>query len=132
MSIGENIRRIREAKGISQYSLAKILNISQQSVDQWERSLTNPRKSNIAKLAKVLNVSIDELFSDNVDTTIQKEQNNISLCSDIEVKSLTEHEYKLIEKYRELSEAAKIRVEARIDAEYDMMKEVEQEKSKDA
>lgn len=132
MSIGENIRRIREAKGISQYSLAKILNISQQSVDQWERSLTNPRKSNIAKLAKVLNVSIDELFSDNVDTTIQKEQNNISLCSDIEVKSLTEHEHKLIEKYRELSEAAKIRVEARIDAEYDMMKEVEQEKSRDA
>ena len=132
MSIGENIRRIREAKGISQYSLAKILNISQQSVDQWERSLTNPRKSNIAKLAKVLNVSIDELFSDNVDTTIQKEQNNISLCSDIEVKSLTEHEYKLIEKYRELSEAAKIRVEARIDAEYDIMKEREYTESQDA
>ena len=132
MSIGENIRRIREAKGISQYSLAKILNISQQSVDQWERSLTNPRKSNIAKLAKVLNVSIDELFSDNVDTTIQKEQNNISLCSDIEVKSLTEHEYKLIEKYRELSEAAKIRVEARIDAEYDIMKEREYTASQDA
>lgn len=67
MSIGDNIKRIREAKGISQYKLAQMLNISQQSVDQWERSLTNPRKSNIDKISSVLNVSVNELFG-NVDT----------------------------------------------------------------
>ena len=67
LSIGDNIKRIREAKGISQYKLAQMLNISQQSVDQWERSLTNPRKSNIDKISSVLNVSVNELFG-NVDT----------------------------------------------------------------
>lgn len=67
MSIGDNIKRIREAKGISQYKLAQMLNISQQSVDQWERSLTNPRKSNIDKISSVLNVSVNELFG-NIDT----------------------------------------------------------------
>lgn len=67
LSIGDNIKRIREAKGISQYKLAQMLNISQQSADQWERSLTNPRKSNIGKISSVLNVSVNELFG-NVDT----------------------------------------------------------------
>lgn len=129
MSIGENIKRIREAKGISQYALAKTLNISQQSVDQWERSLTNPRKNNIAKLAKVLNVSIDELFSDNI--PIPKDESNV-FYNNIKVNTLTENERRLLEKYRELSEAAKIRVEARIDAEYDVMKEVEAEKARNA
>lgn len=69
MSIGDNIKRIREAKGISQYKLAQMLNISQQSVDQWERSLTNPRKSNIDKISSILNVSVNELFGD-ADTNI--------------------------------------------------------------
>lgn len=69
LSIGDNIKRIREAKGISQYKLAQMLNISQQSVDQWERSLTNPRKSNIDKISSILNVSVNELFGD-ADTNI--------------------------------------------------------------
>lgn len=69
LSIGDNIKRIREAKGISQYKLAQMLNISQQSVDQWERSLTNPRKSNIDKISSILNVSVNELFGD-TDTNI--------------------------------------------------------------
>ena len=73
MSIGDNIKRIREAKGISQYKLAQMLNISQQSVDQWERSLTNPRKSNIDKISSILNVSVNELFGD-ADTNITSQR----------------------------------------------------------
>ncbi|WP_432748345.1 helix-turn-helix domain-containing protein [Pectinatus frisingensis] len=62
MSIGENIKRIREKKNISQYALAKELGISQQSVAQWELSKTSPRKKTIEKLAKILDVTPNQLF----------------------------------------------------------------------
>lgn len=97
LSIGENIKRFREAKGISQYKLAQLLNVSQQSVDQWERSLTNPRKNNIDKISSVLNVSVNELFG------IINEENN---KMETETKYSTD-EQRLIEVYRKLDDRGK-------------------------
>lgn len=133
MSIGDNIKRIREAKGISQYALAKMLKISQQSVDQWERSVTNPRKNNIDKLAKILNVSANELFANDIENNppIINSSKEYSLNNNANM-IVTDHERELLNKYRQLSEVGKIKVEARLDAEYDIMKEAEYTESQDA
>ena len=62
MSIGNNIKRLRESKGMTQYALSKAIGVSQQSIDQWERSLSNPRKKNMDKIAVLFNVIPNELF----------------------------------------------------------------------
>lgn len=76
MSLGDNIKKIREQKNISQYALAKTLGISQQSVAQWETGKTNPRRKMIDKLANTLNVTPNELFGYNEHT---EEINNTTL-----------------------------------------------------
>lgn len=62
MGIGENIRHLREKRGISQAELAKMVGMTQQAVDSWERSLAAPRKAVIDKLATIFDVSTDFLF----------------------------------------------------------------------
>ena len=43
MSIGKNIKRIRENAGMSQYDLAKKLNVSQAAVSQFENGKNPPQ-----------------------------------------------------------------------------------------
>lgn len=122
-SIGERLRLLRESKGLSQTEVAKLLGVNRTTYVHYETGYSKPTQK-LKELCSLFNTTSDYIMgTDRNDTAI-----NVSLNT----TDLTEHEHKLIKKYRELSEAAKIRVEARIDAEYDMMKEVEQEKTKDA
>ena len=44
MSIGKKIKQLREQRKLSQKELADSLGVTQQAIDAWERSITNPRK----------------------------------------------------------------------------------------
>lgn len=59
----ENIKRLRLSKGITQKQLANILGISSKTVSKWETGLGQPEINQIAPLAQVFGVSIDELFN---------------------------------------------------------------------
>ena len=61
MTVGENIRRIRKEKHLSQRELGKKLGISQQMIGQYENNPTPPKLETVRKIAKVLNVSVSEL-----------------------------------------------------------------------
>lgn len=60
--LGENIRRIRTSKGISQGEIARRLEVDKGFVSNIENGKTNPTLATIAKLAKALNVSVGELM----------------------------------------------------------------------
>ena len=60
--ISKNIKRLRNAQGISQEALAEKLFISRQAVSSWENDRTQPDIEMIGKLAEVFNVSIEELI----------------------------------------------------------------------
>lgn len=62
MSIGENIKRIRKARDISQVRLAEMVNVSQSMVCQLERGTKVPSLPLGNEIAKVLNCSIEELM----------------------------------------------------------------------
>lgn len=51
MSIGENIKRFREAQGLTQEELGKIAGVSFQAVSMWERDEREPRMGVIQKIA---------------------------------------------------------------------------------
>lgn len=52
--IGDNIRRLREEKGMSQSELAKKLFISDKTVSSWEVNRTEPRMGMIEALCVAL------------------------------------------------------------------------------
>lgn len=62
LQVGEQIRRLRAEKGLTQDALAEMLCISGQSVSKWENGLSLPDIQYLPPLAKIFGVSIDALF----------------------------------------------------------------------
>ena len=60
--LGERIAQARERRGISQYELADLMGVSQQSVAAWERKVSSIRSDTLTKLATLLETSADELL----------------------------------------------------------------------
>ncbi len=67
---GATIKRLREAKGITQTQLAEQIGVSDKAVSKWETAKGLPDITLIEPLAKVLGVSVMELMSG--DTVINK------------------------------------------------------------
>ena len=60
--LGQNLKRIRTQKGISQGDIARALDVSRGYISTIENGKTNPTLSTIARLAGVLEVTNDELL----------------------------------------------------------------------
>ena len=61
--IGENIKRLRSDRNLTQEQLAEALNISSVAVSKWERGETMPDIAMLPRLAYYFQVTIDELMS---------------------------------------------------------------------
>ena len=60
---GAMIRRLREARGMTQQALAEKLNVSGKAVSKWENGRGYPDISLIPPLSRALGVSVIELFA---------------------------------------------------------------------
>lgn len=61
---GENLKRVREEKGITQQTLADYLYVTRQAVSRWEGGSRYPDLMTAKKMAQFLEVSLDDLLSD--------------------------------------------------------------------
>ena len=64
MALGENIKRLREEHSLTQQQLADKLYVSRQTVCRWESGSRCPDLIMAKRLAVELDVSLDELISD--------------------------------------------------------------------
>lgn len=62
MSFGKNLMRVREKRSLSQTDLAKLTDLSQPAISQFEKGKANPSPDTIGELAKALNVTTDQLI----------------------------------------------------------------------
>ena len=62
ITIGENIKRMRRARNITQEELAELFGVSCTAVSKWERGETYPDITLIFPLANYFEVSVDELM----------------------------------------------------------------------
>lgn len=60
--LGENIRRKRTERNISQEELAERLDISRQSISKWETGLSEPSAKNLTQLARIFRCELSELI----------------------------------------------------------------------
>ena len=61
MIIGDRITQRREDLLLTQEDIAKYIGVRVETIDNWERGFSNPQKSNLQSLTKVLQTSINYL-----------------------------------------------------------------------
>ena len=66
MKFGDNLKKLRKRKNISQEELAEKVGVSRQSVSKWETSEAYPEMNNILELCKIFKCNIGELVNDNM------------------------------------------------------------------
>ena len=62
--IGDNIKKYLRENNISQEELAEKIGVTRQSISLWENNQTQPSIDNIVVIAKVFNLSTDDLLLD--------------------------------------------------------------------
>lgn len=62
IEIANRLVNLRKEKGLSQEQLAEKIGVSRQAVSKWERSEASPDTDNIILLARLYNISLDELL----------------------------------------------------------------------
>lgn len=66
MTTGERIRIARKNAGLTQKQLGEKLNLSYQTIAQWENGLRNPKYETIIRIAEALNLSTLDFLQDYV------------------------------------------------------------------
>ena len=60
--LNERIKQLRLTRGLSQVELSKLLNVSKQSVSNWENDNIQPSIEMLLKISEVFSVSTDYLL----------------------------------------------------------------------
>lgn len=76
------LKKYREAMGLSQQELADRLGVRQSTVGMWENGTNKPRHSTLIKIADFFNVSVDELTGEAKHST--ERDNHLSLDEQME------------------------------------------------
>lgn len=66
MKFGENLKKLRKSKKLSQEALAEKMNLSRQSISKWETGDAYPEMNNILELCKIFHCNINELVNDSI------------------------------------------------------------------
>ena len=67
MSIGRNIKSLRESKGLTQDELGKIIGVSGKTVSSWELETKTPRMGTMQRLADFFKVKKSDIIEDDND-----------------------------------------------------------------
>lgn len=70
MSLGENILKLRKKNGLSQEQLGEKVDVTRQTISNWELGETQPNPEQLKQLSKSLNISVDELIDNDLENVI--------------------------------------------------------------
>ena len=100
MLISEKLFIILEERGMSEAAFAKAIGTSRSTVNSWKIRKQNPSSDKIMKICDVLEISPEELLSDD-DEPVKPQKGK---------KVLTQKEKELIDVYEDVSDSTKKRV----------------------
>ena len=106
------IREYRRNNGLLQSELAKLLNVSQGTISQYETGNSEPDNETLKAIARIFNVSVDEILGYDKDTKAEIQPADIS---DIEfalsgaIRDLTDDEKQDVLDYVRFKRAQKLK-----------------------
>ena len=88
MKLGDNILKLRKDCKLSQEQLAEKVDVTRQTISNWELGETSPNPEQLKLLSKALNVSIDELLNNDIKEVLVEKVNNNVVLAEITIKIL--------------------------------------------
>ncbi len=76
MKLGEKILKLRKKEGLSQEQLGEKINVTRQTISNWELGETSPNPEQLKLLSKELHVSIDELLDNDIQNVLVEKVSN--------------------------------------------------------
>lgn len=70
MSLGENILSYRKKSGLSQEKLGEKVEVTRQTISNWELDQTAPNPEQLKLLSKALSVSVDDLIENDLQNVV--------------------------------------------------------------
>lgn len=93
--IGEQIARLRKKHNMSQIQLAERLYVTEKAVSKWECGNGIPDLDNIVKLARIFDVSIDELL-------LGEENGKQDVVTEEQILQLQKGDHSIINSYEDI------------------------------
>ena len=88
MNLGEKIYELRKKRGLSQEQLGEKINVTRQTISNWELGETSPNPEQLKLISQELNISIDELLNNNIQSIIAKKVSNTEKIAGLILKIL--------------------------------------------
>ena len=86
MNLGNKILELRKKKGLSQEELGEKVNVTRQTISNWELGETSPNPEQLKKLSQELNVSVDDLLDNNINNILIEKVSNTEKLAGIILK----------------------------------------------
>lgn len=88
MSLGNKILELRKKKGLSQEQLSERINVTRQTISNWELEETSPNPEQLKLLSKEFNISIDELLDNDLSSVLTEKISNTEKLAGLCIKIL--------------------------------------------
>lgn len=88
MKLGENILKLRKQRGLSLEQLGELVNVTRQTISNWELDETTPNPQQLKLLSKALNISIDELLDNETKGVLEEKVSNTEKLAGLIIKIL--------------------------------------------
>ena len=88
MKLGKKILELRKKKGLSQEQLGEKVNVTRQTISNWELQETAPNPDQLKLLSKALNISIDELLDNDIQNVVVEKVSNTEKLAGLVLKIL--------------------------------------------
>ena len=86
MKFGDNLRKIRKSKKMSQEQLAEKMNVTRQTISKWELNETTPDIKQAKELSRLFKVSLDELTDNDMTTLVMQKVSNTEKLAGLVLK----------------------------------------------
>ena len=88
MALGEKIFELRKKCGLSQEQLGEKINVTRQTISNWELGETSPNPEQLKLISRELNVSIDELLDNDIRSVLVEKVSNTEKLAGLVLKIL--------------------------------------------
>lgn len=88
MTLGEKINNLRKRETLSQEQLALQLNVTRQTISNWESNITSPNVDQLKQLSLIFHISIDDLLENDNHSILMNKMSNTEKLAGMIIKGI--------------------------------------------